>query len=113
MRRSRQHRQIADDRGRITRAVSIGERRVSIEDRAVPGHWDGDLLIGDKNSQIAATLVERQTRYVMLVKLDWRGGGTVFVLCFLSFHGSRDHQEIRLADSEVPPSLNIFPKFGG
>ena len=55
--------------GKITNAVSIRERPASVEDRAVPGHWEGDLLGGTHNSYIA-TLVERQSRYVMLAKIE-------------------------------------------
>jgi IS30 family transposase len=76
MRRSRHHTQKTDDHGRITDTISIRERPASVEDRAVPGHWEGDLLFGSRNSQIA-TLVERQTRYVMLVKVDSKDSETV------------------------------------
>jgi IS30 family transposase len=76
MRRSRQHTQKTPDHGRITDTVSIRERPAEAQDRAVPGHWEGDLLFGSHNSQIA-TLVERQTRYVMMVKLNSKDTETV------------------------------------
>jgi IS30 family transposase len=76
MRRSRHHTQKTGIHGRITDAVSISERPATAEDRAVPGHWEGDLLFGSKNSQIA-TLVERQSRYVMLAKVDGKDTETV------------------------------------
>ena len=68
IRRSKAARRKGVGRGQITDMVSISERPASVEDRAVPGHWEGDLLSGSKNSYIA-TLVERHTRYVMLAKL--------------------------------------------
>lgn len=62
--------------GKITHAVSIKDRPASVEDRAVPGHWEGDLIGGTHNSYIA-TLVERQSRYVMLAKIEKKDADTV------------------------------------
>jgi IS30 family transposase len=75
-RRPRRYTQKTGEQGRIVDAASISERPASAEDRAVPGHWEGDLLCGSKNSQIA-TLVERHSRYVLLAKVDNKETETV------------------------------------
>jgi IS30 family transposase len=68
MRRSRHSSEHGHSRGQIVDAISIRERPAEAEDRAIPGHWEGDLLAGGKNSYIA-TLVERHSRFLMLIKV--------------------------------------------
>jgi len=76
IRRSKQAGLNGDGRGQIKDIVSIRQRPAAVDDRAVPGHWEGDLLSGSKNSYIA-TLVERHTRYVMLAKVANKDTQTV------------------------------------
>ena len=79
-------------RGQIVDAISIRERPAEVEDRAVPGHWEGDLLCGGRNSYIA-TLVERHTRFVMLLKVP--GKDSPSVVSALSKHVRKLPRELR------------------
>jgi len=83
MRRSRHASPSGQSRGQIVDAISIRERPAEAEDRAIPGHWEGDLLSGAKNSYIA-TLVERHSRFAMLIKVPSKE--TAAVVAALSQH---------------------------
>ncbi|MFY9530823.1 MAG: IS30 family transposase [Candidatus Acidiferrales bacterium] len=83
MRRSRHASVSGQSRGQIVDAISIRERPPEVEDRAIPGHWEGDLLSGAKNSYIA-TLVERHSRFAMLIKVSSKD--TAVVVATLSRH---------------------------
>ena len=78
--------------GQIVDMVSIRERPAEVEDRAVPGHWEGDLLSGANNTHIA-TLVERHTRFVMLLKVPSKDTATV--VAALGKHVRKLPQELR------------------
>jgi len=86
IRRSRHSRVHGHSQGKIVDAISIRERPAEVEDRAIPGHWEGDLLRGARNSHVA-TLVERHSRFCMLVKVP--GKDTATVVAALSQHVRR------------------------
>ncbi|SRR6266566_790912 len=81
MRRSKHASTDSQPRGQIIDAVSIRERPADVQDRAIPGHWEGDLITGSKNTHIA-TLVERRSRFTLLVKVQ--GKDTAHVVRALS-----------------------------
>jgi IS30 family transposase len=83
MRRPKKSTTSGQRRGEIRDAVSIRQRPAEAEDRAVPGHWEGDLITGAKNSHIA-TLVERHSRYVMLLRVP--GKDTTSIVSCLTEH---------------------------
>src|SRR5210317_845946 len=94
IRRSRHASLKRDGLGQIRDAISIRERPAAVEDRAIPGHWEGDLIAGSKNSFIA-TLVERRTRYVMLAKVG--GKETQTVVAALAAQVQHLPRELRLS----------------
>src|SRR6202044_3036600 len=95
IRRSRHASVHGHSQGRIVDAISIRERPAEVEDRAIPGHWEGDLLAGAKNSYIA-TLVERHSRFAMLIKV--RSKETEAVVAALS-------QQVRKLPATLKRSL--------
>ena len=103
MRRSRALRVSSrTSRGQIADAISIRERPAEVEDRAVPGHWEGDLLSGSQNSHIV-TLVERHSRFAMLIKVPSKD--TAVVVTALSRH-------IRKLPATLRRSLTVGSRIG-
>ena len=92
IRRSRHARESGHRSGQIVDAISIRERPAEIEDRAIPGHWEGDRIGSTKNSPIA-TLVERHSRFVLLVKVSSKDTATV--VAALSQHVRRRPASLR------------------
>ncbi len=95
MRRSKHASTDGQPRGQIVDGVSIRERPADVEDRAIPGHWEGDLITGSRNTHIA-TLVERHSRFTMLVKVP--GKDTASVVGALS-------KQVRKLPSQLRRSL--------
>ena len=95
MRRVKHATTAGQPRGQIVDGISIRHRPADVEDRAIPGHWEGDLITGSQNTHIA-TLVERQSRFTMLVKVP--GKDTVSVVTALS-------QQVRRLPSALRRSL--------
>jgi transposase, IS30 family len=86
IRRSRHSRIFKDSRGQIVDAISIRERPAEVEDRAIPGHWEGDLLSGSRNSHMV-TLVERHSRFTTLIKVPSKD--TAVVVAALTRHARK------------------------
>ncbi len=86
IRRSQHSRVFRDSRGQIVDAISIRERPAEVEDRAIPGHWEGDLLSGSRNSHMV-TLVERHSRFTTLIKVPSKD--TAVVVAALTRHARK------------------------
>ena len=102
MRRAKNASTAGQARGQIIDAISIRERPAEIEDRAIPGHWEGDLITGSNNTHIA-TLVERHSRFTMLVKVN--GKDTASVVTALT-------KQVRKLPAELRRSLTWGPRYG-
>ena len=116
----RPHRKADERRGRIPGMVSISERPAEVEDRAVPGHWEGDLLMGKNGKSAMGTLVERKTRFLMLLQLQ-RGRNAVDVeeamiaatkrlpqVLWKSLTWDRGHEMARHAQIKLATGLEIY-----
>jgi IS30 family transposase len=116
----RPHRKADERRGRIPGMVSISERPADVEDRAVPGHWEGDLLMGKSGRSAIGTLVERKTRFLMLLRLH-HGRSAVDVeeamlaatkrlpqVLWRSLTWDRGHEMARHAQIKLATGLEIY-----
>jgi IS30 family transposase len=106
IRRSQHSSKSGHSKGQIVEAISIRERPAEIEDRAVPGHWEGDLISGTKNSHIV-TLVERHSRFTTLIKVPSKE--TTVVVAALSRHIRKLPASLRTPIVDVGPGTRDGP----
>ena len=99
----------ADNRGTIPDMVLISERPAEIEDRAVPGHWEGDLILGAYNRSAIVTLVERQTRYVLLARVGADKTGPAVCGAIAEKILSLVRTDVRRRDPRPAPPRTPFP----